>query len=153
MISKKLILLLAVLLTGLVLYGCGGGDEEGGGEGNGGEGEGHSGEPEVLEEPQIYNIDEVVINPANTAGQRLLLVSLALQVPTASDLLFLEENDLIFRDIVITTLTSKTLRDLSQPHAKDSLKADITENIYLEFEEDKPELEITNIFFTRFVMQ
>ena len=100
-------------------------------------------------EPQkIFNIEDLIINPAGTSGQRLLLLSIGLSVGNEEKLNLLKENEVVIKDIVINTVARKTLGSLSKIELKDSLKVELAENINSVY----PKAQIKNVYFSKYLI-
>ena len=100
-------------------------------------------------EPQkIFNIEDLIINPAGTSGQRLLLLSIGFGVGDEEKLKLLQENEVVIKDIVINTVSKKTLGSLSKIELKDSLKVELAENINLAY----PKAKINNVYFSKYLI-
>ena len=74
------------------------------------------------EKPTLYRIENLIVNPAGSNGQRFLMASVVLEFQDAK----LEEEarnrEVELRDAVISTLESQSLEALSQLGARDSLR-------------------------------
>lgn len=97
----------------------------------------------------FFTVDDVIINPAGTNGQRLMLVSVGLGVNSDEEAKKLKEKEVLVKDIVISTLGSKTLTDLSQTYSKDSLKVQLTKI----FADRLPDMEINSVYFPKYIIQ
>jgi len=99
--------------------------EAGGGgqaqEGRGKEAEGNRKRGKV-EKPAVYRIDNIVVNPAGSAGTRFLMASVALELSDEKAVAALREKEVQIRDAVITTLESQTLEMLSAPGSREGIK-------------------------------
>lgn len=96
----------------------------------------------------IFNINDIIINPAGTNGQRLMLVSIGLDVPTKENVETLEGKNIIIKDMIITTLASKPLSRLSNIRFKDTLKTEITNNLA----EIVPDIKVNNLYFSKYII-
>lgn len=114
-------------------------DEEGNAEDGG---EGHSAAQ------KIFSIEDLIINPAGTRGQRLLLLSIGFGVPGEENLSLLQENEVIIKDLVINTVSQKTLGTLSKVELKDSLKVELAEKI----NEVYPKAKVKNVYFSKYLI-
>lgn len=100
-------------------------------------------------QPQkIFNIEDLIINPAGTSGQRLLLLSIGFSVGDEEKLNLLKENEVVIKDIVINTVSKKTLGSLSKIELKDSLKVELAENINSAY----PKAKINNVYFSKYLI-
>lgn len=114
--------------------------------------------PEELEEDEgvkrefgkyLYNIDKLVINPAGTGGSKILLTSLAIDVPAVKYQQLLTEKKVIVQDAVISVLTSKPVQILDNPAYRDSIKIEIGKKI----KSKVGGLRMNNIYFSEYIIQ
>jgi flagellar FliL protein len=77
------------------------------------------------EPPRMVKVENIIVNPAGTAGQHFLIVSLAIQVPTAEAETRLRQSDAPMRDAVTGVLERLTLDQLTQPGAREKLRRDV----------------------------
>ncbi len=116
--------------------------------------EGEEAEAEEAEEEEdsgesfIYPIEDLIINPAHTNGKRLLLLSVGFEVKSEEAKKKLEEREVIVRDMIISTLSKKTLHELNNPQEKDSLKIELSEQI----KKLIPKTKIKNVYFSKYVL-
>lgn len=97
----------------------------------------------------FFSVEDIIINPAGTNGQRLMLASVGFAVATEEEKKALEEKQVLLKDIVISTLSSKTLQELNQVGYKDSLKVQLMNTIT----ERMSELEVSDIYFSKYIIQ
>ncbi len=151
--------ILPLLIVGLVGLGGGGalggkalgprvGEElarrqlEGGRDSNGG---GHGSEEETV----LHIIDNLVVNPAQSAGTRFLLTSIAIQLVSPDETDLLLALDVELRDALIMVLGTKTVEELSDI----TLRRGIVEEILQALEYiTGPEI-IHRVFLPQFVIQ
>ncbi len=88
---------------------------EGEGEG-GGEGEG---------ERQMVQLENIIVNPAGSNGNRFLMTTVAFSVVDEKAQKVLSDRKVELRDRVTTILETMSMADLTAPGARDSLKARI----------------------------
>ena len=110
----------------------------------------HDEEEEEEEEGElkIFTIKDLIINPAKTNGQRLLLLSVGFSVIGEENFKKIEEREVILTDVILNTLSIKTLKELSQVTAKDSLKIELHSKI----KEVMPKPKIKNVYFSKYVL-
>ncbi len=104
---------------------------------------------EVGESKFFYSCDDMIINPAGTNGQRLMLVSVGFGVATDEEAKKLKEKEVLIKDIVISTLSSRTLAELNTYAYRDSLKAQISKMIV----ERMPNEVINSVYFSKYIIQ
>ncbi|MFH1194289.1 MAG: flagellar basal body-associated FliL family protein [bacterium] len=97
----------------------------------------------------IYSIDDIIINPAGTDGQRLMLLSVGFDVESEEQSKMLESKTVILKDMIISTVSSKTLTMLSQFGYKDTLKTELSHNLNGLF----PKVNVLNVYFSKFIIQ
>lgn len=97
----------------------------------------------------FFTVDDVIINPAGTNGQRLMLVSVGFGVQTEEEVKKLKDKEVLVKDIVLSTLGSKTLTDLSALNAKDTLKVQLAHILA----ERMPEPAISSVQFSKYIIQ
>ena len=96
----------------------------------------------------IFSIEDLIINPAGTSGQRLLLLSVGFGVPSEENLTMLQENEVVIKDMVINTIAQKTLSALSNIQLKDSLKIELADKL----NETYPKAKIKNVYFSKYLI-
>jgi flagellar protein FliL len=122
-------------------------------------------QPKTVEVPkQIYNIEDVVVNPAGTGGSRYLSVSIGVEMDApkaeagggkkegegeAKPKSPLDEKRPQLRDALIGILSAKTIDQLTTVEQKDLIRSEITSS----FEKILAPAKVHNIFFIDFVLQ
>lgn len=99
--------------------------------------------------PHIYRIDNVIVNPAGSDGTRFLMASVAYEVPDDAAEQALHAREVELRDDVVSVLETKTMGQLTQPHARDTLKTqllDIAHHVL------GPQMQI-GVYLPQFVIQ
>jgi flagellar basal body-associated protein FliL len=84
-----------------------------------GKGEGES------EPAKMVELENIIVNPAGSQGNRFLMTTVALAVAGEKDAKLLDDRKVELRDKVTTILESMTMPQLTSPGARDSLKARI----------------------------
>jgi len=97
----------------------------------------------------IYAIDEIIVNPANTNGRQLLLTSLAFDMPSEAAKIELESKDFLVKDMIISVLSGKSTKFLSNIEQRDSLRNEIETKI----ENFLPKVKINKVYFSKFILQ
>lgn len=97
----------------------------------------------------IFNLDDIIVNPAETNGKTLVLASLGFDLSTAEAKKTMEEKVIIVKDAVITLLSSKTVPQLTNAAYRDSLKAEMISDL----SKKMPGVKINNIYFSKFIIQ
>jgi len=74
------------------------------------------------EAPRIVRLDNIIVNPAGTLGQRFLIVSVAIETKSAAAEEKLKNAEIPFRDAVTGLLERMTMPQLTQLGARDSVR-------------------------------
>jgi flagellar basal body-associated protein FliL len=77
----------------------------------------------------MHKIESIIVNPTGSLGQRFLMASVAIELPTEKDVEALRQRDVQVRDAVVATLERETLASLTAPGARDSLRARLARSI------------------------
>ncbi|MEM1117340.1 MAG: flagellar basal body-associated FliL family protein [Bacteroidota bacterium] len=105
---------------------------------------------EAIEFGAFAEMEGVVINPRETAGQRYLMVKVGVEAAEEATLDRLNTLSPVARDAVLTILAEQTVSELSDVTRRDSIKADILDAFNRILGEDGP---VTRVYFTQFVLQ
>ncbi len=97
----------------------------------------------------FFTVDDVIINPAGTNGQRLMLVSVGFGVATEEAKKKLSEREVLVKDIVISTLSCKKLEELNQVGYKETLKIQLSNSISAAM----PDAEVNSVVFSKYIIQ
>ncbi|MEP6766351.1 MAG: flagellar basal body-associated FliL family protein, partial [Gemmatimonadaceae bacterium] len=117
-----------------------------GGEGAKGEhGEGGKGGAVA---PPIQLLDNLVLNPEGSGGSRYLLMSIAIECVDAKGLETITQRDAELRDLILTTLSKKTVEDLSASH-REKIKSELVAAIAAHFGKNS----VKQLYFPQFVIQ
>lgn len=117
------------------------GEEEHGEEGKEGEG---AAKP-------VHTIDNLVLNPAESGGQRFLLLTIAFELKDAATLDALKARDAELRDAVLQSVGAKSVEFLADMAHRDSLKTELKAVAGKLFPDKKGV--IRRIYFPQFVIQ
>ena len=126
-------------------------------EGDDGEGsseDGHGdeageGEEEGEDESILYNLPNVIVNPAGTGGSRFLVVDLSLKMNTSDAALEVEEREMEVRDVLIQLFGQQTVEQLADISAREGLKDDVAVALNELLERGR----VMSLFMPRFVIQ
>lgn len=94
----------------------------------------------------VYNVDDLMLNPAG--GQVIMLISVGFDVKSELMKTSMQEKEVLVRDQIITTLSRKTLDELSITN-RDSLKVELAQNV----EELFTDVHINTIYFSKYIIQ
>ena len=96
-----------------------------------------------------HEIDDIVVNPAETGGQRVLLVSIGLEVASERHLDELQEYEVAIRDALISMLSRRSVEELTDIQEREQIKQEMGITI----NEILGRRTVRNLFFTEYVMQ
>lgn len=117
--------------------------------------EGDEGHGEEVEEgaavvpAAVYQIDNLVLNPAQSGGTRFLMLTVAFQVKDETVMEQMKLRDAEVRDAILTVIGSKTVEQLVDIAARNPLKAELKDSVAPLF----PKEAVTQIYFPQFVVQ
>lgn len=87
-----------------------------------------SSSPAPSKEPGvIYELENLIVNPAGSQGTRFLLVTLAVELDGETTAAELERREAAARDAVIRVLGAKTVSELTDISARETLKVELLE--------------------------
>lgn len=99
---------------------------------------------------RIVGLDTVVVNIAQTEGRRYLKATIQLEVPEEEKAAKeIEARKAQLLDLLIATLSKKSLTDLTSPDALDRLRTEVHERMIQELGKEK----VRRVFITEFVVQ
>lgn len=164
--KKNVPLLLAVV--GAVVLGAGGGafvagpmlmgkkgtPAAAGAEGHAGKGGAKDGEHgaeggEAGVPKPVYQIDNLVLNPAGTEGTRFLMVTVAVGAKDEETMAVMKERDLELRDAALRVLGTKTVQELADVSRRDSIKSELLKVLSGQL----PPKSVREVFLPQFVIQ
>jgi len=99
--------------------------------------------------PSVYRIDNLIVNPAGSQGQRFLMCSVALELPDDKTVDLMHDHDVEIRDAIVSVLESQTLEEVTRPGARDTLRARIA-NVTRPYAKGA---EFLRVFLPQFVIQ
>ena len=97
----------------------------------------------------IYSISDLIVNPADTDGKRLLLTTVGFDIPKAEMETELKTREAMVKDVVITTLSSKDITELANTAYRDTLKMEISGKL----KKLIPDVTINNVYFSKYIIQ
>jgi flagellar FliL protein len=112
------------------------------------EGEGKEGE--VVARP-VHTIDNLVLNPAGSGGQRFLLLTITFELKDAATLETMKARDAELRDAVLQSVGGKSVEVLTDMTQRDSLKSELRAVAGKLFPDKKNA--VRRIYFPQFVIQ
>ena len=63
---------------------------------------------------KFFELENLIVNPAGSRGERFLMVSVAFEVPDDEALNLLHEREIQVRDVVSASLSARTLEELAE---------------------------------------
>ena len=100
-------------------------------------------------EAAIHVLDNMVLNPAGSGGSRYLLLTVAIEVGAPTSLESFKARDAELRDIVLTTLGTKPVEQLTDMATREQFKVEITKAVDERFGKKS----VKRIYFPQFVVQ
>jgi flagellar FliL protein len=97
----------------------------------------------------LYSIDDIIVNPAETDGKRLLLTSVGFDFQTEDEKKNMQAKEIITKDIIIAALSSKSFDKLTDFAYRDTLKAEITSRLRVAI----PQIKLNRVYFSKFIVQ
>lgn len=96
-----------------------------------------------------FQIEDVIVNPSSSDGQRYLIASIAFEFNNKGGLAKAESLKIEILDKVNSHLNKKTVEDLGDLSQRDELKRELRNEINDLFEQKM----VRNLFFTKYVIQ
>jgi len=103
----------------------------------------------VPKEPGKFELKQIIVNPANTNGQRYLLVQISLELVNKDDKALLEENKSKIRNDLIKYLSSRTVPQLQDIGGKEDMRIKLVKII----NRDIGKRSVRNLYYSKYVMQ
>jgi len=97
----------------------------------------------------IYSMEPVVVNLFDPTGKRYLQVRLALELENKKLEEEIKHNEPKIKDVIITTLSSKTPEEVLQPGAKELIKNELLHKINSVLGEEI----VLNIYITQYIVE
>ena len=96
-----------------------------------------------------YQIENIIINPAQSNGERYLILSLTVELDDGSALGTLERKNAEVQDRINTTVSNFNSRELSKLEYRDTVK----KQLGIVINEVIGKKSVRNLFFTKYVLQ
>jgi|SRR5690554_4759451 len=96
-----------------------------------------------------YQMEELVVNPANTNGKRYLLVEISMEIDDIKHIPLLEKNQMKLKQEIIETLSVRTISELIKVQGREELRSEIIDLINSTIGVQT----VRNLYFTKYVMQ
>jgi flagellar FliL protein len=97
----------------------------------------------------IHVLDNMVLNPAGSGGARYLLLTVAIEVGSPAALESFKARDAEVRDIVLSTLGTKQVEQLTDMAAREQFKTEIIKALDARIGKNS----VKRIYFPQFVVQ
>ncbi|MBC8088791.1 MAG: flagellar basal body-associated FliL family protein [Phycisphaerae bacterium] len=111
--------------------------------------EGEAGAKGEAAAPPVLLLENLVLNPASSGGSRYLLMSIAIESTDDASKKALEVRDAELKDLILTTLSQKTVEQLSDVGGRDAIKAELIVAVMERFGKKS----IKHLYFPQFVIQ
>lgn len=96
-----------------------------------------------------YELEEIIVNPANTNGKRYLLVELSLELVEKEDVQLVEENKSKIRNNLIKYLSARSVPELQGIKGKEDLRIELVNII----NDAMGARSVRNLYYSKYVMQ
>lgn len=96
-----------------------------------------------------FELEKIIVNPANTNGQRYLLVQLSLELVSKEDQKLIEKNRSKIRNNLINYLSAKTVSQLEGIKDKEDLRLELAKVI----NKTIGSRSVRNLYYSKYVMQ
>jgi len=103
----------------------------------------------AAEAAPVHLLENLVLNPAGSGGSRFLLLSVALEVGNATAADEFKSRDAELRDIILTTLSTKSTEELTDIAQRDVFKGEFAKAIASRFGKKS----VKSLYFPQFVVQ
>ncbi len=97
----------------------------------------------------IFLIEDVIVNPAGTEGKKLLLASIGFDLSSDIEQQELKSKEVLVKDVIVSTLSSKSLEQLSDSSYRDKLKNEIGQKVINLI----PDLKLNAVYFSKYIIQ
>lgn len=101
------------------------------------------------DEPAYYQMEELIVNPADTRGQRYLVVECNLELQHTDHIELVEQNIQRIKHDMIELLSARTLQQLGQFEEREELRIELAEVVNRAIGLRS----VRNLYYTRYVMQ
>jgi flagellar FliL protein len=105
--------------------------------------------PDVELGKHIFLVEDIIVNPAGSEGERLLLTSLGFDTKDEESQKELKAKEVVVKDVIITTFSSKTWDQLNKSSYKDSLKVELYDRINRLI----PSIKLNTVYFSKYIAQ
>lgn len=99
--------------------------------------------------PAVLTLDNLVLNPSASGGTRFLLLTLAMECGDAAALATLQSRDAELRDVVLSTLSRKTVDELVDVTQREAIKTELQTALNDRFGKKS----VVRLYFPQYVVQ
>ncbi|MEZ4702900.1 MAG: flagellar basal body-associated FliL family protein [Rhodothermales bacterium] len=118
--------------------------------GIGGEGEEEeAAEEEGIQYGEFMELSNIVVNPADSNGRRLLMVSLGIESVEPAQLESIKSREMVVRDTIIKLLGRRTVEELAAIEQRNTIKDELRQAVNGIVTEG----EVSRLYFTQYVLQ
>lgn len=103
----------------------------------------------IQPEPGVYQLSELIVNPAGSNGQRFLVVEISLDIRDEKHIELIDKNNQKIRHNMIEVLSSRTVSQLNMYNEREKLRNELAEVI----NDAIGVPSVRNLYYTRYVMQ
>jgi len=96
-----------------------------------------------------YLMEELIVNPSESNGQRILVVEISLELYDGGDAELIDANRQRIKHSMLEVLSSRTVRQLTQISEREKLRSELTEVT----NEAVDKRSVRNLYYTKYVMQ
>ena len=97
----------------------------------------------------VYKMDELIVNPAGSQGQRFLVVEISIELRNAEQIELIDHNLQKLKHNINEALASRTVDELLQFSEREKLRYELKFIVNREIGEDS----VRNLYYTKYVMQ
>lgn len=97
----------------------------------------------------IYELEALVVNPANTYGKRYLMVEISLELANKEHIPLLEANSMKLKQGLLDALSARTVDQLVDTSLRSEIRQELSDIINETIEVPS----VRNLYFTKYVMQ
>lgn len=97
----------------------------------------------------VYQLQDVIVNPAESQGARYVVVNIAFEVAGDGDVGLLEKREPQLRDLLIQLISSKPVERLDGPDDKEKLRVEIKDQVAKLL----PKNHLKNVYFVNYIIQ
>ena len=96
-----------------------------------------------------YLMEELIVNPSESNGQRILVVEISLELYDAADSELIESHKQQIKHSMLEVLSSRTVQELAQISEREKLRIELSEVTNEAIEKRS----VRNLYYTKYVMQ